>query len=550
MLDQIVNVVREGQARRAPIERLADFLTGYFTPVITLLAIITWITWLKLGKSGRLPESWLDVRRGGWAFWSVEFAIAVFVVACPCGIGLAAPTALFVGGGLAAKHGILVQGGGEAFQEASKLDTICFDKTGTLTEGKMKVTNFELLKINLDHEQQTIILALAKALEESSNHPIAKAVNDYCTGELEQDSIYIENIEIKEVPGQGMTGVFQIQTILGSMTYEAIIGNEKLIQLSTIDSHLVDDSQAQKNHRVVQNSIKSVDPITDTVLSKFRAMGCSTAMLAMRAKGTDGDEESEKPLIPMAVFAITDPIRPEAREVLASLRSHGISIHMCTGDNPTTARVIASQLDIPIANVRAGVMPQDKAKYIRDLQHPGARRGGYDFSINESCTYDIPRSCDDDDPYDDSSPYADQSYPRKIVAFVGDGTNDTPALTICDVSIAVSHPSSSDIALTASSFILLNSSLGSILTLVTLSRRVFTRVKFNFAWAAVYNIILIPIAAGVLFPVGANADHGGFRLSPVWASLAMAASSVSVVLSSLALRLPELKVGMFDRKKG
>ena len=170
---------------------------------------------------------------------------------------------------------------------------------------------------------------------------------------------------------------------------------------------------------------------------------------------------------------------------------------MCTGDNQTTAHAIASQLHIPASNVRAGVMPQDKASYIRELQS------------------------------------LDQSSRRRIIAFVGDGTNDTPALSAADVSIALS--SGSDVAMTTASFILLNSNLQTILELVKLAKRVFLRVKLNFAWAAVYNICLIPVAAGVFFPISQ------WRLSPVWASAAMAGSSVSVVLSSLALKLPELE---------
>ena len=177
MLDRIIDVVRDGQAKRAPIERVADVLTGYFVPVITLVAITTWLIWLGLGQGGTLPPRWLDVRQGGWPFWSLEFAIAVFVVACPCGVGLAAPTALFVGGGLAAKNGILVQGGGAAFQEASHLTTIVFDKTGTLTLGAMQVVDFDQIA---DEWKKAIILAMAKAMEDASNHPIAKAVATYC----------------------------------------------------------------------------------------------------------------------------------------------------------------------------------------------------------------------------------------------------------------------------------------------------------------------------------------------------------------------------------
>ena len=461
MLDQIIAVVRGGQAKRAPVERFADIVTSYFTPVITLIAVSTWIIWLALGQSGVLPRDWLDVDQGGWPFWSVEFAIAVFVVACPCGLGLAAPTALFVGGGLAAKAGILVQGGGEAFQEASQLDAIVFDKTGTLTEGQMRVT--EVLMLDEKQHQDTFQLAMliTRTLEESSTHPIAKAIVKYCSDRnLSTDEQTVTALDIGEDPGQGMRGTVRIN----DTTYEATIGNERQL-------------------------IAPASSFLASSLSLLQSTGCSTAILSIRAL-------QEDTLRPIAVFAISDPIRAEAPSVLRTLRSQGIAVHMCTGDNAITACAIASQLEIPINNIRAGVLPQDKASYIQELQQPA----------------------------DDGK--------RKIIAFVGDGTNDTPALNASDVSIALA--SGSDIALTSSSFILLNSDLSTILHLVRLAKRVFFRVKMNFAWAAVYNVGLIPVAAGVFYPIAQ------WRLSPVWAAAAMAGSSVSVVLSSLALKLPEV----------
>ena len=169
MLDQIVKVVREGQARRAPVERVADLITSHFVPLVVLLGVFTWIIWLALGLSGSLPESYRDTDVGGWPLWSLQFSIAVFVIACPCGIGLAAPTAFFVGGGLAARHGILVKGGGEAFQEASGLDCVVFDKTGTLTEAEASsVTDYECLSA----ADETRVLGMVRSLEESSSHPI------------------------------------------------------------------------------------------------------------------------------------------------------------------------------------------------------------------------------------------------------------------------------------------------------------------------------------------------------------------------------------------
>lgn len=482
MLDQIIAVVRTGQSKRAPVERFADIMTSYFTPVITLIAITTWIIWLSLGETGALPQDWLDVERGGWAFWSVEFAIAVFVVACPCGLGLAAPTALFVGGGLAAKAGILVQGGGEAFQEASQLDAIVFDKTGTLTEGRMRVTDHQIL--DQEQKQNRLALHLAKALETTSTHPIAKAIVKFCDENISSDDgIEVADSDIKETPGQGMQGTFIIHDSISKSaeTYEAAIGNERqfpALSITTPSTYLL------------------------TTLNSLQSTGCSTAILSIRAK-PDTDNQTQAEFTPISILAITDPIRPEASQVLASLRAQNIEIYMCTGDNATTALSIASQLSIPASNIRSNVLPQDKATYIQSLQSPR--------SNNPTSTTPT----------------------RRIIAFTGDGTNDTPALHTADVSITLS--SGSDIALSSSSFILLTNNLTSLLTLTRLSRRVFTRVKLNFAWAAIYNIALIPVAAGVFFPIAQ------WRLSPVWAAAAMAGSSVSVVLSSLALKVPELR---------
>src|SRR5271169_1444856 len=188
MLDKIVDIVRQGQSNRAPIERVADTLTGYFVPVIVLLATLTWIIWVSLGVSGALPRRYLDVDEGGWVIWSLQFAIAVFVVACPCGIGLAAPTACYVGSGLAAKYGILVQGGGEAFQEASLVDCVVFDKTGTLTEGgEPKVTDLEIFI-----EDRNKTLAIANELESASTHTLALAIRSYCENSISSIDIVAE----------------------------------------------------------------------------------------------------------------------------------------------------------------------------------------------------------------------------------------------------------------------------------------------------------------------------------------------------------------------
>ncbi|RAH85302.1 putative copper resistance-associated P-type ATPase [Aspergillus japonicus CBS 114.51] len=508
MLDQIISVVREGQSRRAPLERVADLLTSHFVPTITLIAILTFVIWLSLGLSGTLPEDYLDVSRGGWTFWSLEFAIAVFVVACPCGLALAAPTALFVGGGLAARQGILVKGGGEAFQEASRLDAIVFDKTGTLTEGgSLQVSDHE--ELITDPDLMSIAWTVTRKLEESSNHPIARAIANFCR---EKPYAQVSSVdEIEEISGQGMKGTFTITTRSPSGTehhhhhqqqqqqqFEAAIGNQRLLHALT-NTNPDDPSLTDLTNRLTQH----------------QTAGKSTAILLLRSLTPNNTNNTKNPFTPALLFAITDTVRPSAARIIHALHRRQISVYMCTGDNRTTALAVASQLGIPPTHVQANVTPAGKASFIRSIQNPAS---------SSSADLESQRSAS-----------------RKIVAFVGDGINDSPALTAADVSIALA--TGSDVAINSASFILLHADLAAILQLVRLSRRVFRRVKWNFAWALVYNCCLVPVAAGVFYPLVSGRKHPApgavvathWRLSPVWASLAMALSSISVVCSSLAL---------------
>ncbi|MCJ1456825.1 hypothetical protein MMC28_007190 [Mycoblastus sanguinarius] len=499
MLDQIVAVVREGQTKRAPVERVVDVVTGYFVPVITALAIITFLVWFSLGQSRALPRDYLGSQQGGWAFWSLEFAIAVFVVACPCGIGLAAPTALFVGSGLAASHGILVRGGGEAFQEASNIDAVVFDKTGTLTDdGELRVTDHEITG-----GFPQIAWFITKSLEETSSHPLARALLDFASTRYSQQhqTISILSVSINEEPGLGLRGFYTIKCDGTSFTYEAALGSEAL--MSSINP-----------------AFRKLDYFNENTLSMWKSQGKSVALLALRQLPTpssplgdmgslgsmEGLNNLSAPWKIAALFAISDPIRPSAKSTVSALQSRGIPVYMLTGDNPSTASAVASELSIPQDHVFAGVLPTEKSSKIRYLQEQGPRR------------FTVP-------PW-----LSGKRKERATIAFVGDGINDAPALTAADVSISLS--SASDIAVNSSSFILLSSSLDSVITLFDLSARVFRRVKFNFLWAVVYNILLVPIAAGVLFRI----KKDGWRLGPVWGSAAMALSSLCVVISSLALR--------------
>ncbi|KAJ5155864.1 hypothetical protein N7492_008667 [Penicillium capsulatum] len=504
MLDRIIAVVREGQSKRAPLERVADLLTSHFVPVITLIAILTFIIWLALGHSGVLPADYLDIAQGGWTFWSLEFAIAVFVVACPCGLALAAPTALFVGGGLAAKHGILVKGGGEAFQEASRLDAIVFDKTGTLTEGgSLKVSEHEAL--TNDNDLLKVAWALTQKLEESSNHPIAQAISQFCKS---QPSVPVLSDDIREISGQGMRGNFTVSIDDAEHQYEAAIGNERLL-------HSI--ASAETDTYFISN-----------LLSKFQSAGKSTAILSLRRTDVELSEKSS--FMPVLVFATSDTIRPEAIEVISQLQKRRVQVYMCTGDNQTTAHAVADILGIQRSNVKANVLPEEKATFVRQVQEGQIQTTAPDIGVKHP------------------------ERTRPIVAFVGDGVNDSPALAAADVSIAMA--SGSDVAINSASFILLNSDLSTILQLVLLSRRVFNRVRMNFGWAVIYNLCLVPVAAGVFYPIVSGRHHEmingetvmvneHWRLSPVWAALAMALSSISVVTSSLALRIDMASIKKF-----
>jgi Cu+-exporting ATPase len=483
MIDRIIEVVREGQTRHAPIERIADKLTGYFVPLVTLVAVSTWLIWLGLGLSGRLPNSYLDTSSGGWTAWSLQFAIAVFVVACPCGLGLAAPTALFVGGGLAAKHGILVKGGGEAFERASRLDCIVFDKTGTLTMGGEPVVTDHMLLPGTVPEK--IIFSMVRKLEENSSHPIAKAIVTFCQTQGKEAG---EVQDVAEIAGKGLKGVYEAEE--GNTIIEVIIGNEPLME----------DHLAEITHD------------TTAVLDAWKRQGKSVALVATRPKST-----SEAWRI-SALFGISDEIRPEAAGVVRALQKRGTAVWMLSGDNYDSACAIGAQVGIARENIIAGVLPSQKADKIQYLQKSLRRRNRSGKESSEG---------------------------RALVAMVGDGINDSPALTAADVGIAIG--SGSDIAISSASFVLVSSNLNALITLLDLSRIVFNRIKFNFGWALVYNLIGVPVAAGVLYPIVSNGNH--VRLDPVWASLAMALSSISVVCSSLALRSGIPGIGFRGRKR-
>ncbi|CAH6719247.1 copper-transporting ATPase [[Candida] jaroonii] len=470
LIDQILNTVREGQMRKAPIERTADTLTGYFVPVIVVIAILTFLLWLILSYTGVVPEDYLDIDIGGWTMWSLEFAIAVFCIACPCGIGLAAPTALFVGSGLAAKNGILVKGGGAAFQDAAHTNIVCFDKTGTLTYGELKVSDFAYKK-----GFKNISFQLARDLELSSKHPLGEAVKSF----ISESGVKIENNKVPNVetiPGRGLKG---------EVIFED--GKENKMGLETV----ILGNEAFLKENQVEITTKESEILNDWKLEQK-----SIVLVAVKARVFN-----DKQFHLILMIGCRDQIRPESKTIIKQLNKMKMESWMITGDNNITATSIAEELGIPDDHVISEVLPTDKQNKIKEIK---------------------------------------SLQPKNIVAMVGDGINDAPALATADIGIALS--SGTDLAVTSSDFILLNKShpLISMITLFELSKKVFTRVKFNFGWALIYNMIGIPIAAGVIYPI----HHT--RLGPVWASAAMAASSISVVLSSLALNFYKPKVKMTE----
>ncbi|KAI0120627.1 ATPase, P-type, K/Mg/Cd/Cu/Zn/Na/Ca/Na/H-transporter [Xylariales sp. AK1849] len=486
MLDQIVKVVQEGQTKRAPIENFADTVTAYFVPVITLAAVITWLVWYTLGTTGALPADYLE-GSSSWVAFSFQFAIAVFVVACPCGLGLAAPTAIYVGGGLAARHGILARGGGEGFEKASKVTCVVFDKTGTITVGgEPNITNYELIpdgegqRQELAHKQgrQLQLLGIIRGIEQNSSHPIAKALVSFCSSEMKQlmshqpDPVVYEGPEAVDV--EELPGKGMKGSFVDkelNRTLDVIIGNEALMH---------------------EFKVPVAGPVTVS-LDLWKGQAKSIALVAI------SPENSEAEYQVMAAFAMADRIRPEALPVVSALQARGTDVWMLSGDNIITAQAVAQQIGIPQSNVIAEVLPIDKSSRIEELQ----------MSIKPD------------------------GHGRATVAMVGDGINDAPALAKADVGIAVG--SGSDIAISSAHFVLVKSDLRSVVTLLGLSRTVFRRVKINFIWACIYNVIAVPVAAGCLYAIRVPGG-GHVKLDPVWASLAMALSSISVVLSSLALR--------------
>lgn len=412
MLAQIVDLVKKAQTSHAPIQNLTDKISNIFVPTVMIIAILTFVIWFSI--------------IGAPAVEAMLFAVAVIVIACPCALGLATPTALMVGTARSAKMGVLIKNG-EVLQEVSKLNTVVFDKTGTITVGKPEVTD-----IVGDSKQ---VLAIAASLEDSSEHPLASAI----VKKAQAEKITITpSKEFEAIEGKGVKAIYNGKT--------AFVGSNRLLADVPISKEL--QAQATK----LQNEAKTVVYV-----------GYNHEIIGL--------------------IAIQDVPKKTSKQAINELKKRGLKTIMLTGDNENVAQAIGKEVGID--QVIAGVLPNEKAAEIEKLQKQG-----------------------------------------DIVAFVGDGINDAPALSTADVGIAMG--SGTDIAIDSGGIVLVQNDLRGVVRALEMSKKTFNRIKLNLFWALIYNTIGIPIAAGLFVELG-------FTLSPELAGLAMAFSSVSVVTSSLLL---------------
>lgn len=411
MLAQIVEMVKKAQTSHAPIQNLTDKISGIFVPAVLIIAIITFVVWYSF--------------LGATLVQAMLFAVAVIVIACPCALGLATPTALMVGTGRAAKMGVLIKDG-QALEEINDIKTVVFDKTGTITVGKPTVTDIV--------GDPAEVLTVAASLEDNSEHPLAKAVMK-AAADKQITPQTVTNFTAVE--GKGVQATLNDQ--------QAFVGNDKLLA----DYQITDDFRQRMAD--LQDEAKTV-------------------ILIGLAKKVIG------------LIAIQDAPKPTSAAAIAALKARGLQTVMLTGDNDRVATAIAKEVGID--RVIANVLPNEKAEHVQALEQDGK------------------------------------------VAFVGDGINDAPALTAASVGIAMG--SGTDIAIESGSIVLVQNDLRGVVKALNISKKTFNRIKLNLFWALIYNLIGVPIAAGVFVGLG-------LQLSPEFAALAMAFSSVSVVTSSLLL---------------
>ncbi|KAL3818072.1 hypothetical protein ACJIZ3_003977 [Penstemon smallii] len=437
-LAQIVRLVESAQMAKAPVQKFADRISKFFVPLVILLSFSTWLAWFLAGKLNGYPRSWIPSSMDSFQL-ALQFGISVMVIACPCALGLATPTAVMVGTGVGASQGVLIKGG-QALESTHKVNCIVFDKTGTLTTGKPVVVNTRLLKNMVLQE----FYELVAAAEVNSKHPLAKAIVEYAKKfrQDEENPVWSEAVDFESITGHGVEAVVRNQKVL--------VGNKSLM--------------------VDRNVNISLD--AEEILAESEVLAQTGVLVSI-------DREL------VGVIAISDPLKPGAREVISILKSMKVKSIVVTGDNWGTANAIAKEVGID--TVIAEAKPEHKAEKVKELQAAG-----------------------------------------NVVAMVGDGINDSPALVAADVGMAIG--AGTDIAVEAADIVLMKSNLEDVITAIDLSRKTFFRIRLNYFWALGYNVLGIPIAAGALFP------STRFRLPPWIAGAAMAASSVSVVCSSLLLK--------------
>ena len=498
-LERIVKLVEQAQANKADIQQIADAISRYFVWIIIALAILVFVIWGVVGAIGLVPPDWLP-KGFSTLLLAAYFGIDVLVIACPCALGLATPTAVMVGTGLAASNGILVKGGGSTLEVAARLDAIVFDKTGTITLGKPTVQSYLNYEAGEEHQRElwTQIATIAR----HSEHPLSKAIYEFLKTEFHVSEVGVPE-NVTEVAGKGIKG-----RVHGSDIW---IGSQKWVVSSEVG--------------VPEDEEHFSAALATTY--QWRAAGQTVVWVALRKQtSTIG-----------AVFALTDPPRQEAAVVIDELSKQGISVWMLSGDTPQTAQAIARQVGIPVPQVIAGVLPDQKSDMIHQLQRTAQwipRRGmlksigSWSRRVARWLKLRSRRSLDCEVGLHIDERIQDHA----LVAMVGDGANDSIALAQSNLGIAIG--SGTDLALSSASVLLLKSQLSDILVLIKLARATLRQIYWNFFWAGVYNLVGVPIAAGVLYP------WLRLRLEPSFAGLAMALSSVSVVLSYLSLRYIQL----------
>ncbi|XP_057680707.1 copper-transporting ATPase 2 isoform X1 [Corythoichthys intestinalis] len=479
-LSQIVKLVEEAQTSKAPIQQFADRLSGYFVPFIIVVSLLTLVAWLAVGFVNfdivreNFPGYNINISQAEVIIrFAFQASITVLSIACPCSLGLATPTAVMVGTGVGAQNGILIKGG-EPLEMAHKINVVMFDKTGTITNGVPRVTRvlvlWEMARMPLRK-----ILAVVGTAEASSEHPLGIAVAKHCKGELGSDVLgYCQDFQA--VPGCGIScQVTNVDHLLPPQSERQFLlpgaYTDEAAEMPNA-GEIVGYSVLIGNREWMRRNGHHVGADLDAAMSSHEAKGQTSILVAI-----DG--------VLCAMIAIADTVKSESALAVHTLQSMGIQVAMITGDNRRTAKAIAAQ--VGIRKVFAEVLPSHKVAKVQELQEQGLH-----------------------------------------VAMVGDGVNDSPALARADVGIAIG--TGTDVAIEAADIVLIRNDLLDVVASIELSKRTVRRIRINFFFAVIYNLVGIPIAAGMFMPAG-------LVLQPWMGSAAMATSSLSVVLSSLLLRL-------------